>query len=357
MSLTNTKKKAELESLAADIRKSFGAEAAAVGGLQRELKTIPTGSLALDYELGIGGWPMGKLVGVFGPRDIGKSSMVGLNAVKSAQKMGLYVAWVALEPFSEEWARKNGVDPDEMLIAYPTTGEEAFATALKCIQSGVVDLLVFDSIGAVISEGEMAEDGKPRMGGQAGLITWFVKAAAPVAWRNEVCVILINQTRESIGHGKFPGQVHQPGGKALEFMESVIVQLKHGKAKYTIKDAGTDVIIGSEIVAHIIRNKESEGTGRKAVFDYFFMETDDYPFGIDSFSDVLNTAKRTGVIKQAGSYYDLPNGERFQGLKKVAEYLSENPEELAAIREGVLQKMLDRDAKPIFEMVEEAESA
>lgn len=357
MQLKQTKQQQkELESLAADIRKSFGQEAAAVGGLQKELRTIPTGSLALDYELGIGGWPLGRLVGVFGPRDIGKSSMVGLNAARSAQAMGLNVAWVALEPFSEEWARKNGVEPEEMLLTYPVTGEEAFAVALKCIRSGVIDLLIFDSIGAVLGEGEMDEDGKPRQGGQAGLITWFVKAASPMAQRNDVCVILLNQVRDNM-KSRIPGVVQQPGGHALEHMQSIIVQLKRGSGKYTIKQNGTDVQIGQEIVAHIVRNKESEGTGRKAVFDYFYAETDDYPFGIDQASDVINTAKRTGVIKQAGSYYDLPNGERLQGQKAVAEYLAANPDELAAVREAVLLVMLERNAKPVFEVVEEAESA
>lgn len=359
MKANQIKRANDLSVLAADIQKSYGADAAAVGGLQKALKTIPTGSLALDFELGIGGWPLGKLVGVFGPRDIGKSSMVGLNAVKNAQAMGLNVAWIALEPFSEQWALDNGVEPDpddptkpNMLVTYPTTGEEAFGITLKCIRSGVVDLVVFDSIGAVLSEGEMDEDGKPRQGGQAGLITWFVKAAAPVAQRNDVCVILLNQVRDNMA-SRIPGVVQQPGGKALEHMESIIVQLKRGKGKYTIKESGTDVQIGGEIIAHILRNKESQGTGKKAVFDYYYMATEDYPFGIDTFTDTINTAKRTGVIKQAGAYFDLPNGKRIQGMKSVAEYLDQNPVVLADVREKVLEAMLNRNAKTTLEVVED----
>lgn len=360
--LKKIKKKNDMEALASQIQRSFGPEVAVVGGLQKALRTIPTGSLALDYELGIGGWPLGKLVGVFGPRDIGKSSMIGLNAVRNAQAMGLNVAWIALEPFSEEWAMKNGVQIDEetgkldMLLTYPETGEEAFAIALKCIRSGVIDLLVFDSIGAVLSEGEMDEDGKPRQGGQAGLITWFVKGAAPAAYRNDCCVILLNQIRDNMS-SRIPGVVQQPGGKALEHMESIIVQLKRGKGKYTIKDNGTDVQIGTEVVAQILRNKEAEGTGKKAVFDYFSMQTEDYPFGIDQFNDVINTAMRTGVIKKAGSYYDLPNGKRVQGQKSVAEYLEANPLELAEVREKVLQAMLNRNSKTPLEVVEDEDRA
>lgn len=352
------KRQNDLAALEASIRKSFGPQAVAKGGLQKALKTIPTGSLALDYELGIGGWPLGKLVGVFGPRDIGKSSMVGLNAVKNAQALGLNVAWIALEPFSEEWAIKNGVQVDEegkpdMLLAYPETGEEAFAIALKCIRSGVIDLLVFDSIGAVLSEGEMDEDGKPRQGGQAGLITWFCKGAAPAAYRNDCCVILLNQVRDNMS-SRIPGLVQQPGGHALEHMESVIVQLKRGKGQYKIKQNSVDVTIGGEIVAHIIRNKESQGTGKKATFDYFHTETDDYPFGIDQFNDVINTAKRTGVLKLGGSYYTLPSGKKFQGLPAVAAYLDENPSELADLREKVLEVMLAGSTPPHLEVVEDA---
>lgn len=349
------KKANSLSALAASIQKSYGADSAVVGGLQKQLKTIPTGSLALDYELGIGGWPLGKLVGVFGPRDIGKSSMIGLNAVKNAQAMGLNCVWIALEPFDEAWAQKNGVDTDKMLVMYPKTGEEAFAFALKAIGwDGEVHLVVFDSIGAVLSAGEMDEDGKPRQGGQAGLITWFVKGAAPLAYRNDCCVILLNQIRDNM-NSRIPGVVQQPGGKALEHMESIIVQLKRGKGQYTTKMSGTDVVIGQEIVAHILRNKEAQGTGKKAVFDFFHTETEEYPFGIDSFSDTINTAKRTGVIKQAGAYYDLPNGKRIQGMKSVVEYLEENPAVLASVREGVLEAMLNRNAKTTLEVVDDAE--
>ena len=350
-------RKKELDALVADIEKSFGKGSVARGGLQKALNTIPTGSLALDYELGIGGWPLGYLVGVFGPRDIGKSSMIGLNAIRNAQAMDLNCAIIAMEPnFDEEWARKNGVDPDTLLVTYPTTGEDAFAMLHKLLRSGVVDLIIFDSIGALASESEMAEDGKPRQGGQAGLITWGVKVAAPLAFRNNVCVILLNQVRDNM-KSRIPGVVQQPGGHALEHHESVIVQLKRGSGKYTVKQSGTDVQIGQEIVAHIVRNKMAEGSGKKAVFDYFFAETDDYPFGIDSFSDVINTAKRTGVIKQAGAYYDLPNDKRIQGMKGVIEYLEENPGVLDMVREGVLEAMLKRNDKTVLEAVPEVGSA
>lgn len=348
-----TKRNADFENLAAALEKSYGKGAAVRGGLQRALRAIPTGSLALDYELGTGGWPLGYLVGVFGPRDIGKSSMIGLNSIRNAQAMGMNCAIIAMEPnFDAAWAEKNGVNVDELLITYPTTGEEAFAILHKLLRSEAVDLIIFDSIGALASESEMAEDGKPRQGGQAGLITWGVKVAAPLAYRNNVCVILLNQVRDNM-KSRIPGVVQQPGGHALEHHESIIVQLKRGGTPFTVKQSGTDVQIGLPIVAHIVRNKMSEGSGKKAVFDYFSTETEDYPFGIDSASDVINTAIRTGVIKKAGSYYEAPNGHRVQGQKAMAEYLGENVEVLHEIREAVLQAMLDRNDKTILEVVEE----
>lgn len=349
-------KRTKLDALAAAMEKTFGKGAAARGGLQKALRSIPTGSLALDFALGTGGWTLGSLIGVYGPRDIGKSSMIGLNAVKNAQAMGLNAAWVALEPFDEKWAAKNGVDIEDLIVVYPTTGEEAFAMTLKLIdyEEGLIDLIVFDSVGAILSEKEIAEDGKPRVGGQAGLITWFVKAAAPKVRNNDVCVIMLNQVRDVIG--PVPGMVHQPGGKALEHMQEIIVRLRRGSGKgtaYTIKQAGEDVQIGNQVIAVIERNKKSEGTKKKAVFDYFYMETEDYPFGIDTFGDIINTAKRTGVIKQAGSYFDLPDGERIQGQKGVSEYLRANPDVLDLVREQVLAVMLSNSTGTVLEAVEE----
>lgn len=340
-------RRANLDALANDISKSFGKNYAKRGGLQRALNTVPTGSLALDFELGVGGWPRGYLIGVFGPRDIGKSSMIGLNAIRNAQALGLNCAWVALEDFSEPWAEKNGVSIDDLLLAYPQTGEEAFGITLKLIKSEVVDFIVFDSIGAVLSESELDDDGKMKMGGQAGLITWFVKAAAPAAKANNVGVILLNQVRDNM-KSRIPGLVQQPGGNALEHMEHIIVQLKRGKNRYMVKEAGTEVQVGQEIVAHILRNKAAEGTGKKAQFDYFFAETEKYPFGIDQYNDVLNTSKRTGVIVQRGSMYDLPNGKSIKSWDAVVEYLDENPDVVDIIREAVLAYMLNKNARTVL---------
>ena len=348
------RRRGELDALAADLTRSFGKDTAVRGGLQKALKSVPTGSLALDFELGTGGWPLGYLYCVFGPRDIGKSSMIGLSAVRNAQAQGLNVAWIALEPFDESWARKNGCEPDDMLIGYPTTGEEAFGMLLKIVESRAVDFVVFDSIGAVISEKEMGDDGKPRVGGQAGLITWAVKSIAPVAYKNDVGVMLLNQVRDNMA-SRIPGLVQQPGGHALEHHSSIIVQLKRGKDKYTVKEFGTDVQIGQAIVAHILRNKHRTGTGHKALFDYYFGEAEGYPFGIDEFQDILTVGKRTGVITVRGSMYDLPDGSTIKGWKAVVEHLEDRPDTMVMIRDGVLQAMIDGNDRTVLEVVPEEE--
>lgn len=354
--LRNTVKGNQLDSLVSSIQKSFGVSSAKKGALQTRLRSIPTGSLALDYELGTGGWPMGYLCGIFGQRDIGKSSLIGFNAIRNAQSMGLNCAYIAVEPVGDDnweaWATKNGVNVDELLLAWPTSGEEAFEMLHMTLRSEAVDLVIFDSIGALLSEVEQREDGKPRQGGQAGLITWGVKLAAPLAFRNNVSVLLFNQVRHDMRPGVKGVVYRQPGGEALEHSEAIIVHIRAGSSRYTVKDNGADVLVGREIVAHIVRNKLSEGSGRKAVFDYFFAETDQYPFGIDVESDIINTAMRAGVITRAGSYYSLPSGKRMQGQKAVGEHLAANPEEMAAIREMVLKAMLNRNDRPVLEAVE-----
>ena len=346
------KKGKSVADFAAGLQKSHGPKAAAFGGLHKEGSVIPTGSLALDYELGTGGWTQGTCHAIFGPRDIGKSSMIGLNAVKNAQAMGFTPIWIALERIGgkrwQQWATENGVDVNNLLILYPDNGEEAMSFLIEASQTDA-GLCVFDSLGALISDVEIGEDGKPRVGGQALLISWALKQVAPNAWDNDVAVLLLNQVRDVMSPMSF-GAYKMPGGHALEHFCESIVQLRPGKERYMVKRSGTDIMAGRQIIAQIHRNKGTKGSGHKAIFDYFFMDTteDDsigvHSLGIDSFTDVINTAKRTGVITQAGAYYDLPNGKRIQGMAGVKEYLEKQPDVLAIIRSEVLDKMPKGDS-------------
>jgi protein RecA len=346
------KKGKSIAELQASLLQSYGPHAAIFGGLQQELMSIPTGALAFDYELGTGGWTRGSVHTVYGPKDIGKSSMIGLSAVKNTQALDLNSIWIALERPSKakwrEWATKNGVDVDRLLTLYPNSGEEAMSMLVECSQAIDIGSIIFDSIGALQSESEIGEDGKIKVGGASGLISWALKQVAPNAWNNDIAVILINQVRQDMNPHSYGGY-KMPGGEALGHFSESITQLRPGKERYMVKRQGTEIMAGRQVIAHVQRNKGTEGTGHKAIFDYFFMETteDDavgaHTLGIDSFTDIINTAKRTGVIAQAGAYYDLPNGKRIQGMAQVQKYLSEQPEVMTMVREEVLLKMLERN--------------
>lgn len=344
-----------VDDLVKRFNKKYGKDAGSRGSLQRPLQSIPTGILALDYALGTGGWALGHCHGIYGPRDIGKSSIIGLSAIREAQRMGLNAALIAVEPgFDPEWAEKHGVDTKNLLVGRPRIGEEAFAMLYDIVASEAVDIAIFDSVGALLSESEIDEDGKPKVGGQAGLITWGVKRVAPIAYRNECAVLFLNQVRDNM-KSRIPGQVQQPGGHALEHTEATITRLRSGKGRYTLKIDGSDVMIGREIIATIERNKLSEGSNHKASFDFFQKETAEYPFGIDTFSDIINTGMRTGAIVRRGSMYDLPDGKTLKGFDTVQEYLTTRPEVVGLVRDGVLKAMIESRERTVLEAVGDEE--
>lgn len=327
---------------AARYERKFGHKGASIGRYESRMGVVPTGILALDYALGTGGWPLGHIVEVFGPPDIGKSSLVGFSAIKEAQAKGLVAGWVALEPgYDSAWAEKNGVDVDSLVVGWPNNGQEAFDFAYDFVNDPDIDIVIFDSIGAILRESEADENGKPAQGGQSGLITWGVKRLLMPTWKQEKLVILINQIRDNMNNRTNLPLFDSPGGHALKHSAMMRVQLKPGKERYMVKKDGNDVMAGREVIAHILRNKMSEGTGNKAVFDYYFMETDTYPFGVDRTTDVLNVGLRTGVIRRGGAWYyhdAFPDG-KLNGANAIKEYMGEHPETYDSLREQVLERL------------------
>lgn len=328
----------------ARLGQKYGHQVASLGSESIQLDVIPTGSLALDYALGTGGWPRRSVIEIFGQPDIGKSSVLGMNAIRNADEQGLLPALIALEPHVDaEWIAKNGVDPEKLVIIRPDNGEEAFALLYDCVAGpNHADLVVFDSIGAVLSSSETAEDGKAKQGGQSGLITWGTKRILMPAWKNNVCVIMLNQQRDDM-KARIPGQVESPGGWALKHSASIRVHLKFGRERYTEKIDGDDVVVGRQLVAVMKRNKHSEGSNKKATFDYYQMETEEMNVGIDATADVLATGIRTGVIQKAGAWYkhpSFPDPGRLQGKNGVATFLADHPEAVKQIRQEVLGVML-----------------
>lgn len=327
-----------LASIKAEYERKYGHGSVAVGKFNRELGVVPTGSWALDYALGIGGWPLGHISQVFGPKDIGKTSMIGFNSIREAQAKGLNCGYVAVEPnYDPSWAAKNGVDIDRLLVLWPKDGYEAFQQLFEMVTDSNIGWVVFDSIGQVQRPSEVDEKGKPVQGGSSGLISWGIQRILNPCWTSGTGVLLINQIRD-IFNTSFPG-FRPPGGHALEHASSVIVQLKPGPEK-SLGTGEERIGIGREITAVVNRNKMCEGSNRRAKIDYYSTETEDFPFGIDGTKDVISTAKRLGVLKGAAYYEHRSFGDqKLHGADAVAAYIAEHPESLVALREDVESAM------------------
>jgi recombination protein RecA len=344
--MTDEATRKRVAAAAARYERKLGHKGASTGRTNTSIDVIPSGILALDYALGIGGWPRGHLCEVFGPPDIGKSSCIAFNLMREAQAMGLTPGIVALEPgYNDGWAEKNGIDPDNLLIGWPDNGQEAFDLAYDFVCDDDIDVVIFDSIGAILRPSEAEQDGKPSQGGQSALITWGVKRLLMPSWKRNKMVLLINQVRDKMD-SRLP-MLDSPGGHALKHSCAVRVQLKPGKDRYTTKVDGEDVQIGQSVVAVVLRNKMAEGSKQRAIFDNYFMEVDDQPFGVDKAADVLSVGVRTGVIRKAGGWYyhtNFPEGQLL-GKQAVGEFLLDDKSTYATIRNEVLQKMTQKVSK------------
>lgn len=327
------------------LERKFGYKAAALGSAEFQFDAVPTGSLALDYALGTGGWPLGHPVEVFGQPDVGKSSIIGFSAIRNAQAMGKLCAIIAVEPgFDKEWAVKNGVDPDMLIVVRPNDGEEAFNMLYDFVSNDIIDFIVFDSIGAILRPSEAGADTKPSQGGAAVLIAHGIKNILQPTWKNRKGVIFLNQVRDNM-RSPIPGSVESPGGWAVKHAADIRVHLKAAGVGYKEKIDGEDVVVGRPLVAIIKRNKLSEGSDKRAKFDYYQMETENHEIGIDGPKDVRQVAVRTQVFNKSGGwhYYDnFPDG-KLNGEASVDAWLKENPSELEKIRGQVFTAMIQRN--------------
>lgn len=334
------------------LNEKYGLGTGALASDPYKLNVIPTGIFALDYALGIGGWPRGHFVEVYGPPDIGKSSILGLNVVRQTQVAGMLPGIIAFEPHIDDaWLAKHGVDPDLVIVARPDTAEDGVEVLWDWVNGGVLDTVVFDSLASMPLEAELKDDAKKQAYGNSSLITFAVRRTLMRAYKNNVFGMFINQVRD-----KNSGQyvtLDAPGGHAKEHSCNIRVKLSPGKARYTVKDNGADVLVGQEILAKVVRNKLSEGTNHTARFDFFQKETDQYPFGIDTTQDVINTGKLTGVIEEpsAGNFihHTFPENKsgnkQIRGKKKVEEFFAAHPETVETIHQEVIAKMFEKVAE------------
>ena len=321
----NTEKKKALEAAMSQIEKQFGKGSVMKLGEFKamEIEAIPTGALSLDMALGIGGVPRGRIIEVFGPESSGKTTLA-LHVVAEAQKMGGEAAFIdaehALDPV---YAKKLGVDIDNLIVSQPDTGEQALEITESLIRSGALDVIVVDSVAALVPKAEIDGDmGDSHMGLQARLMSQALRKLAGAINKTKTVLIFINQLREKIGV-MFGNPETTTGGRALKFYASVRLDIRKAE---NIKQDGE--IKGSRTRVKVVKNKVAPPF-REAEFDIVYGE------GISRAGNILDMAVNMDIIEKSGSWFSY-NGDRIgQGRENVKRYLKENPEILDEVESKV----------------------
>ena len=291
-----------------------------------DVDVIPTGALSLDLALGVGGIPRGRVIEIYGPEMSGKTTLA-LHILAEAQKRGGVGAFVdaehALDP---DYAKRIGVNIDDLLISQPDSGEQALQIVEILVRSGMVDVIVIDSVAALVPKAEIAgEMGEFQIGLQARLMSQALRKLSGIVSKAKTVVIFLNQTRMKIGI-RFGNPETTPGGLALKFYSSVRVNLRRIAQ---IKKG--DEIVGNRIKAKIVKNKVA-APFKTTEFDIYYNE------GISKWADVINTGLRYGVIKRSGSWFQYENKKLGQGLDASKTFLRENPEIAKEIKKAILKQ-------------------
>src|ERR1700756_3939321 len=316
----------QLETAIAVIEKSYGKGSIMRLGSRDVLvpvSVIPTGCLSLDAALGVGGFPRGRVVEVYGPESGGKTTMT-LHVIAEAQKLGGTAAFIdaehALDPI---YARKLGVDVDNLLVSQPDNGEQALEIAQELIRSNAVDIVVVDSVAALVPKAELEGDmGDPQMGLQARLMSQALRKLTAIVSKSRTCLIFINQIREKIGV-MFGNPETTTGGRALKFYSSVRIDIRRIGA---IKDG--DVVVGSRTKVKIVKNKTA-APFREAEFDIVYGE------GISHEGDLIDLAVNLNLLEKSGSWFSY-KGERIgQGRENAKQFLKDNKDTFAKLEAEV----------------------
>lgn len=320
------KKRKSLEEVLAHIEKNFGKGSIMnMDGTNKvKVDVIPTGCLALDQALGIGGLPRGRIIEIYGPESSGKTTLA-LHAAAEAQKLGGIVAFIdaehALDPV---YAGNLGVDLAQLYVSQPDDGEQALAIAEELARSGSIDLIVVDSVAALTPKAEIdGEMGDSVVGMQARLMSQAMRKLNPAIAKTNTCIIFINQLREKIGV-MFGNPETTTGGKALKFYASIRMDVRKVD---TVKDGSN--VIGNRTKVKIVKNKLAPPF-RIAEFDIIFGE------GISSYGVILDMAVNAGMIVKSGSWFSYEGEKIGQGREKAIDYLRQNPD-VAGILESRLR--------------------
>ena len=314
-------KKKALESVFSVIEKEYGTGSVMKLGDANsvDVEVIPTGSLTLDMALGVGGLPRGRVIEIYGPESSGKTT-VALHVVAEAQKMGGEAAFIdaehALDPV---YAKKLGVDIDNLIVAQPDTGEQALDIAEALVRSGALDVIVVDSVAALVPKAEIdGEMGDSHVGLLARLMSQALRKLTAVISKSGTVVIFINQLREKVGV-MYGNPETTPGGRALKFFSSVRLDVRRGEV---IKN-GTE-LIGNKTKVKVVKNKVAPPF-KTAEFDILYGE------GISKEGNILDFAVENNIIKKSGAWFSY-NGEKIgQGRDNVRKYMVENKEFTAEI--------------------------
>ena len=314
-----------LDQVLADIEKQFGKGAIMrLGGSEtREIDVISTGSLSLDIALGVGGYPKGRIVEIYGPESSGKTTFA-LHAIAEVQKKGGRAAFIdaehALDPV---YAKNLGVNIDNLLLSQPDTGEQALEICEALVRSQAISIVVIDSVAALVPQAEIeGEMGDSHVGLQARLMSQALRKLSGTINKTNTIVIFINQLREKVGV-MFGNPETTPGGRALKFYSSVRLEVRRAEQ---IKQG--DSVVGNKTVIKVVKNKVAPPF-REAEFDIMFGK------GISKEGDILDLAANVGIISKSGAWYAYEGDKIGQGRENAKTYLRENPEFCKMIEEMV----------------------
>ena len=334
MSTIKDKLKAVAAALSA-IEKQFGKGAimSLGGGETPDIPVIPTGSVGLDLALGVGGLPRGRVVEIFGPESSGKTTLT-LHAIAQAQKAGGICAFIDAEhALDVTYARKLGVRIEDLLVSQPDNGEQALEIADKLVGTGAVDMIVIDSVAALVPKAELeGEMGDAHMGLQARLMSQALRKLTAATARNATCVVFINQLRQKIGV-VYGNPETTTGGNALKFYASVRLDIR----KIGVVKNG-EQIVGNKARVKVVKNKVAPPF-RECEFEIL------YGSGVNAVGEIVDLASEANLLEKSGAYYSWQGARIAQGRDKACQYMAERPALVDELREKLVAQRKAENAR------------